>query len=96
MTIRELAYELYKIDWKDQHKITPEIEMYCLEDYYEGLVDNHTNYTYEDYLMNFGYYGELYVCFDEFLDNEYQDKEYMEELFDDKTLYKEYLDDICE
>lgn len=28
-----------------------------------------------------GINGEMYVCFDEFMDNEYQDKEYMDYLY---------------
>ena len=49
-------------------------------DYYKGLVDDDDTYTYEDYLDEFGYDGEIYACYDEFLDNEYLDHIYMESL----------------
>lgn len=51
--------------------------------------------TFEEYLWEQGYgSGTLYVCFNEFLDIEYLDKEYMKELFDNENLYQEYLVDL--
>ena len=93
MEIRKLAYELYKIDWKQSHMITPEIEKDNLKDYYEGLVDFDGSYSYEDYVEEFGYNGEIYVRFEEFLDCEYQDADYIRELFDNDALFVEYLQD---
>ena len=77
MQIRHLCYELYKIDWKYAHGITPDVESKTIIDYYEGLVDDDEFYTYEDYLDEFGYDGVLYVRYHEFLDYEYRDREYM-------------------
>lgn len=92
--IRKLCYELYRIDWKHSHMITSEREMDFVKDYYQGLVDDDTDYTYNDYLEEFGYDGELYSCFDEFCDNEYHDKEYICGLLDDEKLISLYLKDI--
>lgn len=50
MKISELCYELYKVEWKRSH-ITPEIEMDSLKDYYEGLMDDYSGYTYDDYML---------------------------------------------
>lgn len=93
-TIRKLSYELYKIDWKKNHNITYEKEMNNIKDYYKGLVDEDSEYTYEDYLDEFGYNGEIYACFDEFMDMEYEDEEYMQTLLNDKELFKKYLEDV--
>lgn len=93
MDISKLAYELYKIDWKKAHWITPEIEKDSLKNYYECLVDFDDSYLYKNYIEEFGYNGELYVCFEEFLDCEYQDKDYIRELFDNEKLFEEYLKD---
>ena len=95
MDIRKLCYELYKIDWKHSH-ITKEREMDSIKDYYEGLVDNDSEYTYEDYIEEFGYDGELYVCYEEFCDAEYYDVDYMRTLLDNDKLINIYHEDIEE
>ena len=95
MDIRKLCYELYKIDWKHSH-ITKEREMDSIKDYYEGLIDNDSEYTYEDYIEEFGYNGELYVCFEEFCDAEYYDVDYMRTLLDNDKLINIYHEDIEE
>ena len=96
MNIRKLCYELYKIDWKHSHMITKEREMDSIKDYYEGLIDNDIEYTYEDYIEEFGYDGELYVCFEEFCDTEYYDVDYMRTLLDNDKLINIYHEDIEE
>ena len=95
MDIRKLCYELYKIDWKHSH-ITKEREMDSIKDYYEGLIDNDSEYTYEDYIEEFGYNGELYVCFEEFCDAEYYNVDYMRTLLDNDRLINIYHEDIEE
>lgn len=94
MDIRKLCYELYKIDWKHSHMITKEREMDSIKDYYEGLIDNDSEYTYEDYIEEFGYGGELYVCYEEFCDAEYYDVDYMRTLLDNDKLINIYHEDI--
>lgn len=96
MDIRKLCYELYKIDWKHSHMITKEREMDSIKDYYEGLIDNDSEYTYEDYIEEFGYNGELYVCFEEFCDAEYYNVDYMCTLLDNDRLINIYHEDIEE
>ena len=95
MDIRKLCYELYKIDWKHSH-ITKEREMDSIKDYYEGLIDNDIEYTYGDYIEEFGYDGELYVCYEEFCDAEYYDVDYMRTLLDNDKLINIYHEDIEE
>lgn len=91
--ISKLCYELYKVDWKHCHMITPEREMDSIKDYHEGLVGNDTDYTYNDYLEEFGYDGELYVCYEEFLDAEYMDEDYICSLLDNEKLIAMYRKD---
>lgn len=93
--IRKLCYELYKIDWKRRH-ITADIEMDNIKDYYEGLIDYDTDYTYEDYVSEFGYNGYLYVCYEEFCEYEYPSKDYICGLLDNGKLIQMYLEDIGE
>lgn len=99
MNIAKLCYELYKIDWESDHKITAKRKRAHMLDYYKGLLngDYDEDYTYEDYLDEFGYDGEIYVCYDEFLDNEYLDDEYMHILLKGHTqLIELYYKDVEE
>ena len=91
--ISKLCYKLYKVDWK-RNNITADIEIDNIKDYYEGLVNNDTDYTYEDYVSEFGYGGYLYACYDEFCESEYLDKDYICGLLDNGKLIQVYLEDI--
>ncbi|MBQ3543487.1 MAG: hypothetical protein IJA34_00620 [Lachnospiraceae bacterium] len=93
--IRKLCYELYKLDWKNSH-ITVEKEAKSIKDYFDGLIDSDAEYTYNDYLEEFGYNEELYACYDEFLDNEYQDEEYICGLLNNEKFIDMYRKDKYE
>ena len=92
MNIKKLCYELYKLDWKQSHNITNETEKKVMRDYQKYLIDD--SYTYEDYIEEFGYDGNLYVCFEEFCDNEYHKTDYMCALLIDNYLINMYYKDI--
>ena len=84
MNFRELFYEIYKLDWKRTHIIFPQREADALVDFYEdkkaGNIDE--NMSVADYIEEYGYSGELYASYDEFLENEYLDGGYMNYLVD--------------
>ena len=78
------SYELYKLRWLMEHKITLEdienqlhFDLECFNsslnesEYYENIID-----TLIEELTN----GVIYACKDEFLNNEFRDKQYMMEL----------------
>ena len=94
MTIRELAYELYKMDW--MRRISCDVQMDTLKDYYQETTEEDREvYTFEDYIFEFGYQGQLYACYEEFLEEEYLDESYIKTFFlynDD--LLKEYQEDL--
>lgn len=102
--IKELAYELYKLDW--MRRISVDRQMDKMKDYYDecvitrlnpcdGVVEPQYTMSFEDYLSDSdGYNGELYAYFYEFIDNEYQDNEYMKTLFDNDNMYQIYLEDV--
>ena len=94
MTIRELAYELYKMDW--MRRISCGVQMDTLKDYYqETTEEDREEYTFEDYVLEHGYSGQLYACYEEFLEEEYLDESYIKTFFlynDD--LLKEYQEDL--
>ena len=93
--ISRLCYELYKIDWKESHGITPEIEANTQRDFFN--YDPELLFAYEDYLTQVGYSGKngvVYVDYDEFFENEYQDVYYITELLGDSKLIITYLREI--
>ena len=92
--ISKLCYELYKVDWKHSHMITKDREMDSIKNHYEAFINNETEYTYNDYLEEFGYDGELYVCYEEFLNAEYLMEDYIKELLDNDDLFMMYLEDL--
>lgn len=95
MNIKKIAYELYKTDWTNTH-ITSKEKIEVLRDYYLGLVEDEIVYSFDDYLEEFGYFGKLYVCFNEFCEIEYLMEDYMKELLKEEALIKLYLEDITE
>jgi len=100
LDITEVAYEFYKQDWLDSHT-SPESRLSTMQCYYaelqECLEEGWDVQSFEDWVWDVGYgEGSLYVCFDEFLDCEFQEEEYMQELLgrDSKLweLYQDYLE----
>ena len=88
--LQDLAYELYKIDWKDSH-ISTERKLGAYREYeYTGAIDRDEDYTFEDWLFDNGYDGEIYAYFGEFLECEYQDEEYMRYLLGNSVFWKAY------
>jgi hypothetical protein len=92
MNIKQIAYEKYKLNWMLRHgyTLTQLIEELadCMEEVHEDL--NVVSYVWE---YDYGFGGEIWVCFDEFIVNEYQDKHYMKQLLT-KAEYDEYRKEV--
>lgn len=93
MNIKDLCYELYKLDWERNH-INPQIKSDSLKNFYEESINTYYYSSYEEYLFDTGYNGEIYACYDEFIDNEYKDEEYIYSLLDNEKLFKKYLESL--
>lgn len=91
MDIRDLCYELYKIDWRSSH-VSRDEELKAMKNYYNNLDDY--NCMYETYIEENGYNGFLYACYDEFCENEYRDKKYICSLLGNEQLIGLYIKDI--
>lgn len=74
----EFCYQLYRVEWLD--RISTKVQLESMRQWYDNNLD-------EDEI---NYNGEMYVCYDEFMDNEFQDEEYMRTLLNDKE-YATYL-----
>lgn len=89
MKISQLAYELYKIDW--MARIPSETQIDTVKQWYQEQ-----ECSLEEYLFEHGYNGEIYVSYEEFLNSEYQEDAYMEDLFRDEKLFAEYKRDFSD
>lgn len=95
--IKEKAYQKYILDWMKNHNHTIFELMRELDDYF---IDCEDEMTIEDKLIYWiketdGFRGEIWVCRDEFLDNEYEDEDYMKYLLDEDE-FALYLKDMEE
>lgn len=91
MIFVKLCYELYKIDWMQRISADRQINAVCR--YYDILITEELSiieYPFTTYLNEYGYDGEIYACFDEFLDCEFKDVEYIKSLLAG-DLFKIYL-----
>lgn len=92
MDIKTLAYTLYKIDWL--RRISHDRIADLVKNFYDDTKELEPDaYTLSDYFEEYGFNGETYVCFDEFIDSEYRDKGYIKTLLNESQ-YNEYLKDL--
>ncbi len=86
-------YDIYKTDWLYSH-ISSQMAKDNIANYYEMMDADFLSpeeYSYEDYVNEFGFNYESYVSYEEFMENEYQNKEYINELLKDyPQLLEEY------
>lgn len=74
--IKKIAYQKYQMDWLDQHGHT--------------LADLKETRIFQKHMEEYGFQGEIWASFEEFLCMEYQDKSYMKGLLT-KEEWEEYL-----
>lgn len=67
-------YEEYKQGWYETHGITPEMIAALRAEYEADVAHKRESGPFEVYEQAWGYNGgEVYACFEDFLDNEYQE-----------------------
>jgi len=80
MDIKKIAYEKYRLDWMIAHghsitELMKELELMRQEDPECSLLS-----LFEDWEYGYGFSSEVWACYDEFLETEYQDASYMKAL----------------
>ena len=60
----------------------------CMEEVNEDFV-----FVFDVWESDYGFRSVIWVCFDEFIDNEYQDKSYMKQLLNWEE-YEKYEEDV--
>lgn len=86
-TIKEIAYQKYQLDWMMKHGygIGDLIELLAeteKEAWDCGLPDANCESVFDDWELDVGFNGSLWVCFNEFLGAEYVNRPYMQDLLD--------------
>ena len=82
MNIKAIAYEKYKLDWMQKHGKTISNLIQALssaqEESGEDLI-----LAFDLWELDCGFGGEIWACYDEFIESEYQDEYYMRSLLND-------------
>ena len=94
---KKLAYELYKEYWVNSHiskKRLMDIRRKYIRDCKMCVDEELKISTYEEWIAENGFDGELYVSFDEFCEKKYMDWEFMVYLLNDEVLIAIYEKDI--
>lgn len=98
--LRHVLYDMYVIDWKDCHAVSPETELDNMKNYLYEVVSSENAGSYEFYLQESGYHGinMAPACFEEFIENDFMDRSYIRDLLDvdsceeNEIIYKLYLE----
>ena len=98
--LKRTLYEMYVVDWKRTHDTNAQMELDSMRNYLIECEESDGDFyeSFEDYLNDAGYgNGCLPSCYDEFLDCEFTDKDYMKALIEpdscdkNKKIYEHYL-----
>lgn len=92
MSIKNIAYEKYKLDWMLRHGYTL-TQLIGELAYYMAEANEDLETVFDVWEFDYGFGSEIWVCFDEFVVNEYQDKQYMKQLLT-KEEYDEYRKEV--
>lgn len=89
MDIKKIAYEKYQLDWMIAHghsitELLRELECMRQEDPEQSIFA-----MFEEWEYSFGFGGEVWACYDEFLETEYKNESYMKALLTE-TEYELY------
>ena len=98
-TISKIAYELYTMDWVNRF-VSHELQLSTYREYLlyrnECLMNDDECDSFDEWIWDYGYNGFMYACYEEFIDCEYLEAEYIEMLLGDKALIDLYHKDTEE
>ena len=94
MDIKKIAYEKYKLDWLMNHGYTLTDLINELDVVKEDEEDNDSiGLLFSFWEDNCGFGSEIWVCYQEFINNEYADANYMKQILT-RDEYQKYQEDL--
>lgn len=87
MNIKTIAYRKYQLDWMIRHGYSLYQLMDMLTEIQNEDLSVSINDCFDEFEFTVGFAGVIWVSYSEFLDNEYQDEDYMKELLTVKEYY---------
>ena len=92
--IKKIAYKKYQLDWMRNHNYSLDSLIMELDKWIESQVDTSLISEFDAWALDRGFDGTLWVCFNEFLDCEYQDEDYMKSLLNEEEFnrYKKEME----
>ena len=80
MDITQVAYEKYKLQWMIEHGYTLTDLIKELNLIQEESEDSSVFQLFDDWEFGYGFGSEIWACYDEFMENEFQNPYYMQQL----------------
>lgn len=80
--IKHLIYEIYKTHWIETHTDTKQ-RLKTLGSYAIKILEDKEICSIKEYIEEYGYNSECYVSYNEFLENEYQDKNLIKSILEE-------------
>lgn len=95
MDIKKNAYEKYKLRWMIDHGYTLADLMVAMQPIYENyeIINIDLYSLFIDWESDAGFNGSIWACYEEFLQNEFLDDDYMRSLLLPEE-WMDYLDEM--
>lgn len=77
MDITRIAYEKYKLRWMIDHECTLADLISELDVMQEEFSDCTVSQMFADWEFGYGFASEIWACYEEFMENEFLNKDYM-------------------
>lgn len=90
MNIKKIAFNKYRLDWMLKHGYTLVELINKIQEIHDDDPSMSLQECFDDFELFPGFNNVIWVCYPEFLDNEYQDEEYIKELLTEEEyeIYK--------
>ena len=95
LSFANYAYEKYKLDWMISHSYTLYDLAIVLEDMRDEMPHEKISTILREWEDHEGFGCEIWACFDEFFEMEYQDSDYMRSILTpgEYSIYLKFMED---
>lgn len=90
--ITKIAYERYKLKWMLDHGYTLRHLMTELDMMLEEFEDNDMDQIFDDWEFGYGFGSEIWSCYDEFMETEFLNSDYMSDILITASEWRAYIE----